>query len=85
MWVVKTGESVAGVWHNQPMKHEANSSRSSSAILARPAQTKSPKSPVVPGGSDPDGRSSESFKGPLDGSSWTTNHLSQSLTDPGHA
>ncbi|KAF4423531.1 hypothetical protein CFRS1_v004735 [Colletotrichum fructicola] len=29
--------------------------------------------------------SSESFKGPLDGSSWTTNHLSQSLTDPGHA
>ncbi|KAF4908040.1 hypothetical protein CGCVW01_v012353 [Colletotrichum viniferum] len=35
--------------------------------------------------SRPDGRSSESFKGPLDGSSWTTNHLSQSLTDPGHA
>ncbi|KAK1849391.1 hypothetical protein CCHR01_07988 [Colletotrichum chrysophilum] len=47
----RNGESVAGVWHNQPMKHEANSSRSSSAILARPAQTKSPKSPVVPGGS----------------------------------
>ncbi|KAK2769143.1 hypothetical protein CKAH01_00750 [Colletotrichum kahawae] len=41
----KTGESVDGVWHNQPMKHEANSSKSSSAILARPAQTKSQESP----------------------------------------